>query len=354
MSGVRRIFAKGALLFCAAISWAESGPAVLWEPAGVREAALGGAGVADRSGSWGQSALNPAGLAYVGRRQVEISQGTIFDRVKVGELGGALPTSRGVWAGRLRREAINDIDAFDVHDQADGRLNVSDWALSAAWGRSLTERVSAGIGVDRVRQDLGAAAASTLGWNLGFTYAPARTPRLSVGAALRHVGARARFDGSSEQDPSEAAVGVGYLGLGERLVCLGDVVWSASEGTLHPRIGAEWWVKDIVSLRAGYDGGRDAGRGLGIGLGIKASSLWTLSYSYVPTGDLGQAHRFGLMFHWGGGAAEVLFQEGLRLLRQGRAAEAVLIFDKVLTLDSSHPSAARALKEAGEILSRSP
>jgi hypothetical protein len=88
------------------------------------------------------------------------------------------------------------------------------------------------------------------------------------------------------------------------------------------------------------------GSGFSTGLGFKLSANAWIDYGFLPQGDLGGSHRLSLSLRFGGGKAEALFQEGIRKMRQGDFAGAVLLFDKVLALDPNHPSAARLLKEA--------
>jgi hypothetical protein len=65
-------------------------------------------------------------------------------------------------------------------------------------------------------------------------------------------------------------------------------------------------------------------------------------------GDFGEVHRFSLSVGFGGGRAAAYYEEGVRRLREGDDPEAVILFDKALSLEPDHPSAARLLKEAGE------
>ena len=61
--------------------------------------------------------------------------------------------------------------------------------------------------------------------------------------------------------------------------------------------GVEWWIKDIIALRAGYKSNEDIGTDLTIGIGFKKDKI-QFDYAYVPYGELGSTHRvsFGMRF----------------------------------------------------------
>ena len=58
-------------------------------------------------------------------------------------------------------------------------------------------------------------------------------------------------------------------------------------------LGAEWWLRNVLALRAGYKTNQDIGQGLTAGIGYKFGRI-CLDYAYVPYGDLGDAHRISL------------------------------------------------------------
>ncbi len=61
--------------------------------------------------------------------------------------------------------------------------------------------------------------------------------------------------------------------------------------------GAEWWIRDIIALRAGYKTNQDIRAGFTVGMGFKKDKI-QFDYAYVPYGDLGSTHRvsFGMKF----------------------------------------------------------
>ena len=57
--------------------------------------------------------------------------------------------------------------------------------------------------------------------------------------------------------------------------------------------GLEWWIGNILALRAGYRTNQDIGSGTSYGVGLKISKI-QLDYAYVPYGDLGNTQRVSL------------------------------------------------------------
>ena len=184
----------------------------------------------------------------------------------------------------------------------------------------------------------------------GAAYQFLSLPGFSAGLALRNWGPDVSFAQAKEKLPTVLAAGFGCSVFSDRLHLGLDV--ESGEETVF-RLGGEYWVRDLLALRAGYRSGQDAGGGVSAGMGFKLSSRVDLDYSYSPFGDLGDAHRAALSFRFGGGKAQALYEEGLRKLRQEDYDDAVLLFDKALTLDPSHAPAARQLKEAAEKLKSS-
>ncbi|RMH54416.1 MAG: hypothetical protein D6679_13790, partial [Candidatus Hydrogenedentota bacterium] len=65
------------------------------------------------------------------------------------------------------------------------------------------------------------------------------------------------------------------------------------------RGGGEYWVGKVLALRLGYDGSvTGVDNGLTGGLGIRWEEF-SLDYAFMPFGEIGENHRFGIGYRWG-------------------------------------------------------
>ena len=78
----------------------------------------------------------------------------------------------------------------------------------------------------------------------------------------------------------------------------GDASFEITPNLQHFSLGAEYWYKDQVALRAGYlFNSQDQGFSCGAGVQIFS---FQLDYAFQPYNILGQVHRFSGIFRWDG------------------------------------------------------
>ena len=142
--------------------------------------------------------------------------------------------------------------------------------------------------------------------------------------------------------------------LGEELN-LGVDMNIPNDNSMYVGAGLEYWIKDIIALRAGYNNKKDASNGLSLGIGIKAD-VFSMNYAFVDYGELGYTHRMGMDIRLGRNIKEVLirkaFERGVSYMRKKKYAEAILEFNKVLKYDSSNIGALELIKEANEKMAK--
>jgi hypothetical protein len=132
---------------------------------------------------------------------------------------------------------------------------------------------------------------------------------LRLGLAVQNVGPGMQFDSATadtEDLPLTARVGLGYTPYkdpnnGSQLTLAVDGVY-AIDSTLYPDGGAEYWLQNILALRAGYLG-RPDGPSWTMGFGLKdvePSFSVKLDYAYdyqlTALQGLGPEHRISLAF----------------------------------------------------------
>ena len=63
-------------------------------------------------------------------------------------------------------------------------------------------------------------------------------------------------------------------------------------------IGSEYWLQNLLALRAGYCSGRDLGNGLSLGCGFKIKDI-QVDYAFVNYDILNYTHRISVLVRFG-------------------------------------------------------
>jgi hypothetical protein len=315
------------------------------DPPGARSAAMGGtaASAADDA----EAALwNPAALAELRRRQVSFGYASFFDGMSQGTLAYGHPLSSGALGFGVRSADSGDIPSYSNGDIRSGSYAVKDLCLSAGYARAWGGW-RWGANLKRVSESLAGRSAGVMAADLGVVRHGDEWP-VAFSAALRNVGGKASF-------AQEKFVLPRSLDLGANVRLMGDAVLAAAEtrrgadGENVYAAGMEVWTRNALAVRAGWESGDRAGRGLSLGLGVRIQGM-RLDYAFLPQGNgFSPTHRMGLSWAFGG-EGDKSYEEGLKLLQEGRNAEAVLKFQKALDADPRHVRAIRALREAARRL----
>lgn len=274
--------------------------------AGARAVALGGAYTALASDA---NALlyNPAGLGRVSANELtfmhdEHVQGLTQEYMSLATVQGFGGSVNYLRFGDVTRTRV------DAPDGTLGTFGLSDLALSGGYGRSfLGGALSAGAGLEYLRESVDDVTASGEAVGAGVMYAPPPAPGLTFGASLLNLGPGVRYASQSSPLPTTARLGAAYAfdGLGARHVAAFDLSQQRSDA-LRWGLGLETTVLRMMALRLGFTSRNDAGIGLTGGVGWAWQAL-SVDYAFSPYGDLGLAHRISLSFRWG--AAEQAAEE---------------------------------------------
>lgn len=321
-------------------------------PVSARLTALGGAG-APLGDDLAAARANPAGLARLWRREAAASQETLFGEQTTTALGYAHPTDRaGAYAAALRHTDFGDFQGYDASANRTASLSAGEWEASLAHGRPFGPAWSAGAALRAARQTLNGESASMTVLDGGVFYQALPRPSFPAwraGAALRGLGRAKGHRGAAASPPREAVLGLSLRPLFDALV-LSVEGTQPSAGDFFWRAGAEYRAREVVSLRAGWDGRADAGRGFAVGAGV---NFWEaqLDYAFQPYGDLGDRHQITLSYRFGS-LAETYYERGMDYLRRGDYPRAILQFSQVIRLNPSHRRALLRLRETNDRLQK--
>ncbi len=286
---------------------------------------------------------NPAGLARVALPEIAYMHAERFSGVVSFDYGsGVYPLNDRSTVGiSFFRSGVNDIkNTLDAWDSERNQprpnpedhittFSAADYAFFVSYGRALSERLSAGVTGKIIQRSIGDfATAWGYSFDIGMQF---RSGPLTLGATIQDVSTMLQTwsinedalrpieevfgermpEGGTELVLPVLRLGSGYrLPLGDHAVTLGMDVDVAFDGkqiqaanlgdvSLHPRFGAEYAFRDVLSLRAGLNrvgsdgrGGMDIVPTVGAGLHL---SRFTVDYGFgdfagMPS-ELGFSHR---------------------------------------------------------------
>lgn len=288
-----------AVLLAAAPLHAEEGAAFLKLGTGARAAALGGAYTAlgDDAASIG---WNPAGLARLEKREASAAHAELVERTRLDFAAYAHPTEKGTFAAGLLYLSHGSFGGRDAAGKPTGAVTASDSALALAYARK-TELADVGVSVKVITSHIAEAQAQTLALDLGVRRQTAVLwgGKVFAAAAARNLGAGLKYSTQRTDLPLQLAAGAAWIS--ERGALGLDLVNGPRGSGTDAAFGGEYRVVKGFAFRAGYGtagliaggSGFDAMRGLSFGLGLKYERV-TFDYAVTPSGDLGQAHRFGV------------------------------------------------------------
>jgi len=260
---------------------------------GPRASAMGEAftGLADDASTiyW-----NPGGLGQLRAQELGFSHHQWFADIKDEVLHAALPLGPGALGLGLIYSGEPDVQYWD--EAANQFTTFTAWnaMLSAGYGLRLGSVWRVGLAAKGMYQDLKLEHAAGAAVDAGAVVRP--LPWLGLGVSARHLGTMS-VGSAYERVPMEAAAGAGLTTRFFKATL--DAAVPFLDNDPNFRGGVEFTPVPMLALRAGYRTGPVSLTGLGFangltaGLGITAGNFG-IDYAFVPYGELGVTHRFGI------------------------------------------------------------
>lgn len=250
----------------------------------------------------------------------DISYNYAATSVQLGELGNLFLSVTALNSGEI------EVRTVDQPLGTGERFQVSNLAFGVGFGRQISDRFSAGVQVNYVRESIWHSSLATIAFNVGTIYRLAENG-LHIGASISNFGLPAKYTGRDlriryDDDPDrfgdnsslpaqltteEFALPVLFrvgLALPLRLndnnrVQLAINAFHPNDNTESVSFGAEWTLLKILALRAGYQNLflRDSEVGLTFGAGLNLQideRAIRFDYAWADHGRLENAQRFTL------------------------------------------------------------
>ncbi|RJP58946.1 MAG: hypothetical protein C4543_07480 [Ignavibacteriales bacterium] len=262
-----------------------------------RNIAMGDLGVAS---AHDVSALyyNPALLADYVSPQLTFSHNQLMQDVSGQMLGASFPLFGLPFAFGLNTTSVSGFEMRTRPGEPESTFNVHFFNASLSTGFYLYEKLSFGMTVKYLYENLFSDDASGLGFDLGVSYKNI-IEGLDLGLSYRNMGSMEKLRNVETELPTDLRIGAAYnfplTSIQSDITLTGGMQkYTKSEDT-HLHVGAEIFYDNLIALRGGYMSGYES-KGLTAGLGL----LWNginFDYAFVPYDyGLGDSHIISLMY----------------------------------------------------------
>jgi hypothetical protein len=300
----------------------------LIEPS-ARIAGMGNAGVGVFEGI--QSVYyNPASIGRLDKWSVQVSHSEWLADIDYNYVALSIPAKGiGTFFAGMTSLGSGDIAVRTVSQPlgTGERFSVSNLALSAGYGRQLTERFAAGLQVNYVEETIWHSSLQTFTFNVGTVYTISEVG-LELGSSLSNFGTGGEYDGRDlriefDQDPTRYGdnsslpaehftdefpvpvifrVGVAWprqIDDDNRLLLAADA-FHPNDNSGAINLGAEYMWKETLGFRAGYQdlGQEDSEVGLTLGTGVQGDLdkyEFGFDYAWADHGRLDDTHRMSFV-----------------------------------------------------------
>jgi hypothetical protein len=270
---------------------------------GARAIALGNAGVAAPVDAF-SSYYNPAAFANLDKRMVALSYGFLsLDRHQgFVSLAMRVPPAAGFSIGWIE-SGIGQINSYNSIGEETGKITHSNNAILFSFGRKIFSRLSAGISIKILFEDISDGtdqfdySSRGVGFDFGVQYL--LTDRIILGYQIRDINSKFKANtekifelGGTTIDrfPLIQKAGIFYNSPLNWLRVIDDLEWS-NKGDIKNHLGLEAVHGKNLALRLGFNGTQFVvGTGMDFNIGRNVSLL---DYTFLPSVvDEGSSHIF--------------------------------------------------------------
>ncbi|MEO0225358.1 MAG: PorV/PorQ family protein [candidate division WOR-3 bacterium] len=199
-------------------------------------------------------------------------------------------TRMGLFGFGLIYSGTSGIEGWDENNEETEQFGQTSGILNFSYARKLNPRFATGFNFKGLYDKIGDETGSGFGIDLGGNYLISEIFR--AGAVIKDFGTSMKY--SSTSSPLPTSFRVGLVSKPRRdLNLLTDLEYTRlARPTFH--LGGEYWIREIVALRAGFKTKPNEGKMsyYTAGLGFKIQKFY-FDYAFVPySSELGMTHRF--------------------------------------------------------------
>ena len=299
---------------------------------------------------------NPAGLGKLTCQEISTSYLSYIVGINSGCLSYALPTSGGgLGLSVVYLDGGKIPETTNTHPLGDDSAyyRPQDIAMILSYGRKINHRLSMGMNLKGIYENIHGYTAHGLAVDLGTIYEASSLKSLRIGFTVKNLGLQTKSFIDEKFDlPLLFDLGLGYSLFSDSLKLGMDYLYQPTDETFNVNIGGEYCWGDLFSLRTGY---RSAGRDLktgssedklngfcfGLGINIEGHHL---DYAFIPFNKLGATHRVSLSMQWKAAkikeekpkarkwktAGRKYYNQGQKYYRKGKYKKAIMEYKRAL------------------------
>ena len=268
-------------------------------PVGAEPAALGGAYSALATDAYAP-ALNPGGLGRVDGFQLAAQHLAYLQSINYEYASFVCPfQGKRAFGASVQYLGTGDLQATDNFGNTDGSFTSRYGAYAFSYGQTVTSKLSLGVTGKIVEAKIDNVSAHALAADIGSHYQA--TDKLTLAGVLTNAGGKMKF--IEQADPLPLAFHAGGAYRASPVLTFSIEGVYRQNGLASLQAGIEWRPVSQFAFRAGYrtdtikDNSSLAGISLGAGFNIFGQ---TLSYAWVPMGDLGNTQYVSILIRLGG------------------------------------------------------
>lgn len=272
---------------------------------------------------------NPGGISRIAGPSVSFSYVQWLVQTSLGHFAFSLPVEFGTLGFDVSYFSSGDIEETTLLKQeGTGKIiNTNDVAIGLSFAKNLTDRFSVGVKVKYIHENLSAASASAIGFDIGSIFETSFLNNLKLGISLSNFGSSLEFTGNDllithvvPGSPTNKEVsGVlqtnawdlpMFFKIGAatniidnndlRILVAYSVLDSRDYGIRH-NAGAEFEILDIVRLRGGYRFNYDEATfsaGAGVKINTKEMGILFFDYAFTHYGIFNDVNQISLSLNF--------------------------------------------------------
>jgi len=227
---------------------------------------------------------NPAGLVQIENTEILAMYNMHFQEINQGYFSLTFPFLGRTLGLGANYVDMGKIEGRDEEGNPTGDFGASDMQALLGYGRKLSAKLMFGLSAGMLQETIAEDKKTAYLGNIGLLFKPSEP--ISVGLTCQNVGS------DLGEDPLPLTYKGGIALRLKSFTIAADAV-KAIDDDMYFCVGLEWWIGDILALRAGYRTGQDIGSGMSAGVGLKISKI-NIDYAYIPYGNLGNTQRISL------------------------------------------------------------
>jgi hypothetical protein len=234
---------------------------------------------------------NPAAIYGMTKGKVGFSHNQyILDR-HTSSLAAIFPIEGIDFGLHLRMAGVGDIEVREgPSSEPDYIAGANEFAVKAFSAFRIVPRLRAGVSLGWMMEKIDIQRASAVTFGFGLAYYSKYD--VAIHAAASNLGGKLKF---IEQEDDPPSMYRGGLSINKFHLSATAEYVSVKSGEGHMHFGAEYLIREMLFLRAGYQTGYD-NRDFSAGAGFVYKTL-RIDYAFVPyQSDLGSSHRFTLTY----------------------------------------------------------